>query len=90
MHPVAVPLSEPVIVPDVYVTGLHDVEHLGEGDYRFIFYVKQKGPDGISEERLLVARMVMSTTGIFLACKRALKAIGLTCCGAFGQNGKMH
>lgn len=86
-----VPLVEPFVVPDTYATGLHDIEHLGDGLYRLTLYAKQRSAmDGHSEERIVVARLVLSTMSIFHSAQWALKAIGVQCCGALGRAGLIH
>ena len=39
-------LAEPFAVPDVYVTGLWNIEPLGHGDARFTFYTIRRGRAG--------------------------------------------
>lgn len=85
------PVVEPFVVQDTFATGLHDVEDMGEGLYRFTFFVKQKSTyDGQGDERVVVARLVLSTSAIFHGCKWALTAIGVKCCGAIGRAGLIH
>lgn len=85
------PLVEPYVVQDIFATGLHDVEEVGDGHYRFTFFVKQKSTyDGQGEERVVVARLVLSTSAILYGCKWALSAIGVKCCGAIGRAGLIH
>jgi hypothetical protein len=84
----AIPLSEPIIVPDVFVTGLADVEHLGDGVFRFTFFTQQKLGD--EHEHIVVARLILASAAIYLAAKWALKAIGLRCCGCFVRDGWTH
>lgn len=91
MNVCAAPLVEPYVVQDTFATGLHDVEDLGEGHYRFTFFVKQRnGYDGQGDERIVVARLVLSTSAILHGCKWALMAIGVKCCGAIGRAGLIH
>ena len=70
-------LIEPVVIPDTFVCGLHNVEELGDGVYRFTFFATQ------TDDRICVARLVLSTKAIFHAATWALKAIGIGCCGKF-------
>lgn len=70
-------LIEPVIVPDTYVCGLHEVEDLGDGIFRFTFFTNE------SNDRVCAAKIVLSTKAIFHAATWALRAIGIGCCGKF-------
>lgn len=91
MQTAEAPLVEPFVVPDVYVSGLHDVEHLGEGEYRLTFFVKQRcGDRELLVQHVVAARLVMSLTSVFLLAKSLLKAIGVQCCGAIGRAGLIH
>lgn len=79
------PLAEPYVVQDTYVTGLHDVEHLGEGEYRFTFYVKQRSSlDGI-EELVVAARIIMCTSSILSSIQQTMRMLGRSCCGAVSR-----
>lgn len=70
-----VPLVEPVVIQDIFVTDLHNVEHVGDGVYRFTFFVSQQG------DRVCAARLVLESAAILRAATWALRAIGFGCCG---------
>lgn len=90
-HETFAPLAEPYVVQDTYVTGVHDVEHLGDGEYRLIFFVKQRSIcDDTSGDRVVAARLVMSLPAVFALAKLALHSIGVKCCGALGRAGLVH
>ncbi len=72
-------ICEPVIVPDVYTSGLHNIEHLGGGLFRFTLYVQQ------GQDRVVAARLLMNSTEIFKAAKASLNAIGALCVGGFAS-----
>ena len=76
-------LIEPVVIPDTFVCGLHNVEELGDGVYRFTFFATQ------TDDRICVARLVLSTAAIYHAAMWALRAIGTNCCGKF-LKGALH
>lgn len=74
-------MSEPVIVPDVFVSGLGEVEDLGGGCYRFTFFVKQH-MDG-AEETVIVAKLIAPTGAVPPALFLAARAIGFSLSGSF-------
>lgn len=73
------PVVEPIVVQDTYVTGLHDVEGVGEGAFRFTFIVTQKSIFDHRTEHVVVARLVLHRRAVYHAAKWALKAIGARC-----------
>lgn len=86
MHTEQATLVETFVVQDVYVSGLHDIENLGEGDYRFTFYVKQRSTqDQMTDDRIVVARIVMSTSSILSGIQQTMRALGRSCCGAISR-----
>ncbi len=79
----AIQLAEPIVVPDVFVTDLVDVEHVGDGVYRFTFAAKTRDLDMISYIYEVRLRIVLPAHAVFRAALWALKAIGARCCGNF-------
>lgn len=79
----AVPLVEPAIVPDIYVSRLHTVEDLGDRVFRFTFVTKQKSLADNTDEEVVAARIVISAAAVLHAAKWALRAIGMRCYCAF-------
>jgi len=74
-------MTEPVIVPDVFVSGLGEVEDLGGGCFRFVFYVKQH-IDG-AEETTIVAKLIAPMEAVPPALFLAARAIGFSLSGSF-------
>lgn len=66
-------LAEPFAVPDVYVTGLWNIEPLGHGDARFTFYTIKRG------EPELAASLVAPLAAVPPAILMGVKALGLAC-----------
>jgi hypothetical protein len=66
-------LAEPFAVPDVYVTGLWNIEPLGHGDARFVFYTIRRG------EPELAASLVAPIASIPPAILMGLKTLGVSC-----------
>jgi len=78
------PLTEPMVVHDVYVSELARVENIGEGIFRFTFVTKQASIHDNHMERVVVARLLMPAAAIsdaMLATEMALSGIG----GAVGK-----
>lgn len=76
-------LAEPFAVPDVYVTGLWNIEPLGHGDARFTFYTIRRG------EPELAASLVAPIASIPPAIMMGFKTLGVACamtCGVLRAN----
>lgn len=69
-------ITEPIFVPDVYCTSLHDVENLEDGNYRFTLLSRQR------QEHVVVSRLILPSSAIFVAVKLTLRSLGAKCCGA--------
>ena len=54
------PLVEPVAVLDVFISGIAEVEEMGDGMIRLVCYSKRKNPCDCSIERIIVASLVMT------------------------------
>lgn len=78
----AVRMTEPVLVPDIFVSGLGEVEDLGGGCFRFVFYVKQHTPDG-TDETMIVAKLIAPMEAVPPALLLAARAIGLSLNSSF-------
>ncbi|TGQ11200.1 hypothetical protein EN858_14855 [Mesorhizobium sp. M4B.F.Ca.ET.215.01.1.1] len=74
-------LVEPAIVPDTFVTGRLQPEDLGNGNLRMTFYVTQRSLDGISDECVIVARLVISSETVKSLIPSTMKALGISCSG---------
>lgn len=66
-------LAEPFAVPDVYVSGLWNIEPIGGGTARFTFYTIKHG------EPELAASLIAPLAAIPPAVVMGLKAVGTTC-----------
>lgn len=60
MFSVSAPLTEPIAVPDIFVSGLARIEDLGSC-FRFTYFSNQRPLQGDAHdlERVVVARIVM-------------------------------
>lgn len=70
------PLSEPHPIHDTLVQGIADIENLGNGWFRYTLYSTQKSLFDGSEERIVVARLVLSDETTKRNAEMALVAIG--------------
>ena len=77
-------LSEPVVVPDIFVSGLSHLEDMGDGNWRLVMYSRQKSPYG-GEDFVVVAKLVAPTRAILDGVRTALMALGCKCCGAMAK-----
>lgn len=79
-------LVEPVNVPDIFVSGLGEVEDLGGGCFRFVFYSR-----GGREENVVVAKLVAPREAVPAAILLAAKAIGYSlAAGAYFPRTGLH
>lgn len=71
-----IPLTEPIAIPDTYISGLARIEHLPGENMRFIFYTLQRPLDGPEHnlERVVVARLILSMQTVTSAAMQALAA----------------
>lgn len=67
-------MTETVPVHDVFVSGLGEVEDLGGGVFRFVFFAKRHGLNG--EEAFVVAKLVAPCEAVPPALVMAAKAVG--------------
>lgn len=72
-----VPLVEPNAVPDIFCSGLARIEDVG-GNLRFTFFAYQRPIccDPHAMERVVVARLVLTTEAVTSAAMSALAATG--------------
>jgi hypothetical protein len=80
-------MSEPVLVQDIFVSGLGEVEDLGGRCFRFTFFSRQHIGD--REELVVVAKLVAPIEAVPPALMMAAKAIGFSLAGGtyIGKNG---
>lgn len=72
----SVAMIETFTVPDVFVTGLGEIEDLGSGVYRFIFHCKQHIGD--REELVVVAKLIAPLEAVPPAMMMAARAVGFS------------
>lgn len=65
-------LTEPFVVADVYCNGLAEVEYVGGGNFRFVFFCLMHG------ERVAVAKLVAPAEAVPPAVLMAAKAVGFS------------
>lgn len=81
-------LSEPVSVPDVYVSGMSHIEELGDGNLRFTFFVNQQSIHGGGADCVVVSRLILPTSAVHVALKQVMTKLGYACCGAGLMKGR--
>lgn len=69
-------LIEQYGLPDTYVSGLAEVEDLGDGNFRFVFVARKHVGDG--EELVIVAKLVAALETVPPAVIMAAKAVGMS------------
>jgi hypothetical protein len=74
-------MTEPGVTPDVFVSGLGEVEDLGGGCFRFTFFARHKSEGG--EELIVVAKLIAPMEAVPPALFLAAKAIGFSLSGSF-------
>lgn len=76
-------LTEPAIVPDTFCSGLAEAEDLGDGNFRFTFYAKQRSFNDYAGtvDFVVVARLILPTSAVLLSIQQTMKAMGVSCCG---------
>lgn len=74
-------ITEPIYVPDVYVSDLLCIEDAGDGDLRFVFVTRQRSIYG-GDEHVVVARLVLPATTVYRSMKRTMQHMNVQCCGA--------
>lgn len=82
----SIAIIEPAIVQDTYCSGRFPPEDLGNGDFRYTFYVKQRSITG-EEEHVIVARLILPSIVIFQCLPETMKALGISCCGEIKLSG---
>ncbi|WP_210240122.1 hypothetical protein [Mesorhizobium sp. B2-1-3] len=77
-------LVEPAIIPDVFCSGLAEAEDLGDGNFRFTLYAKQKSHHDYAgtTDLVIVARLIMPVSAVHQSMQMTMKAMGVACCGA--------
>lgn len=74
-------LSEPIVVPDTFVSGISHLEDLGDGNFRVVLYARQHSPYG-GEDFVIVAKLIMPSSAIINGINTAKAALSYKCsCG---------
>lgn len=73
------PLVEPFAVPDINVSGIADIEDMGDGNYRFILYAKRR------QERIVVASLIMTEAAVMRCIMHSARAIGVSLAASVGE-----
>lgn len=73
------PLVEPFAVPDINVSGIADIEDMGDGNFRFILYTTRRG------ERVVVASLIMTEATVMRCILSSAQAIGVSLAASVGQ-----
>ena len=87
--PPAEMLSEPVIVPTTYVSGLAYIEPIGDGNFELVCYQRQPSLYG-GEDYVVVSRVIAPTSAILEGVKMVMRTMGRRCCGAALERAGMH
>lgn len=72
-----VPLAEPVVIPDIFASGLARIEDIGGGNLRFTFYTTQRSTLFVDErpEHVVVERLIMPLSAVQQAVQATLIAM---------------
>lgn len=73
------PLVEPFAVPDVNVSGIADIEDMGDGNFRFVLYSTRR------KERLVVASLIMTEGTVMRYILKSAQAIGVSLAASVGE-----
>lgn len=73
------PLVEPFAVPDINVSGIADIEDMGDGNYRFILYARRRS------ERIVVASLIATEATVMRCIMQSARAIGVSLATTVGE-----
>lgn len=73
------PLVEPFAVPDITVSGIADIEDMGDGNFRFILYARRR------QERIVVASLIMTEAAVMRCIMHSARAIGVSLAASVGE-----
>lgn len=82
-------LTEPVVVPDIYVSGLAAVEDMGDGNFRLTCYTRQVSIYG-GYEYVVASRVITTMPAMLDGVRQVMIASGKRCCGALSGRLAMH
>jgi len=66
---------EPAIVPDIFASGLAYAEDMGDGNFRFTFFTRQRSSYG-GYENQVVARIIMPFAAVHQGVSETLRTMG--------------
>lgn len=69
-------MVEPVPAPEIFCSGLGEVEDIGGGCLRFYLYVMQRPVEGGVAERVIVAKVIAPSAAVPEAVLQMLRAMG--------------
>lgn len=75
------PISEPIAVPDTYVSGIAHIEQMGGGLMRFTLFAGHHNLSDNEPERVIVSRIIMTKEDV----KKAMLAVELALAGIEGM-----
>lgn len=67
-----IPLIEPISIPDIYLSGVANIEMLGSAA-RFVLYVDRYPSDGRPHEREVVAKLVVTLDCLPKSVRKTLR-----------------
>lgn len=70
------PITEPLAVPDVFISGVLSIESIGGGCVRYTCYVNQISPHDGSPERVICLRVVAPREAVMPAALMGARHVG--------------
>jgi hypothetical protein len=74
-------VTEPIAVPDVFVSGVLSIEAIGGGCVRYTCYVNQTSPHDGTPERVICLRVVLPREAVIPAMLMAGRHVGFHIAG---------
>lgn len=75
------PLVEPIAVQDIFISGIAEIEDIGDGMFRYVLYTVRTNPHDRTTERVVVASLVMTKESIARNLFISASAMGLSVVG---------
>lgn len=69
-------ITEPIAVPDVFISGVHSIEGIGGGCVRYTCYVNQISPHDGTPERVICLRVVAPREAVIPAALMGVRHVG--------------
>lgn len=70
------PYVEHACIPDIFVSGLASAEEIGDGNFRFTFYVNHRSVHDGTLEREIVCRIIMPSNAAQEGCRKSMESLG--------------